>query len=71
MRQFLRYILSTLSHLRTRFFLVNSLKELFDMVGPVKIFSFVKEIGLYNEISLVKSIFDFIYVYSTTRLSSF
>ena len=29
---------------------VNSLKELFDMVETVRIFSFLKEIGLYNKI---------------------
>ena len=35
---------------RSRFFRVNSLKELFDTVEPVRIFSFLKEIGLYNKI---------------------
>ena len=29
---------------------VSSLKELFDTVEPVRIFSFLKEIGLYNKI---------------------
>ena len=33
-----------------QFFRVNSLKELFDTVEPVKIFSFLKEIGIYNKI---------------------
>ena len=36
--------------IRSRFFRVNSLKELFDTVEPVKIFSFLKEIGTYNKI---------------------
>ena len=36
--------------LRSRFYRVNSLKELFDTVEPVRIFSFLKEIGLYNKI---------------------
>ena len=36
--------------IRSRFFRVNSLKELFDTVEPVKIFSFLKEIGIYNRI---------------------
>ena len=31
-------------------FRVGSLKELFDSVEPVKIFSFLKEIGIYNKI---------------------
>ena len=39
-----------LSMKRSRFFRVNSLKELFDTVEPVRIFSFLKEIGLYNKI---------------------
>ena len=34
----------------SRFLRVNSLKELFDTVEPVKIFSFLKEIGIYNKI---------------------
>ena len=36
--------------IRSRFYRVNSLKELFDTVEPVRIFSFLKEIGLYNKI---------------------
>ena len=36
--------------IRSRFFHVNSLKELFDTVEPAKIFSFIKEIGIYNKI---------------------
>ena len=36
--------------IRSRFFRVKSLKELFDTVEPVKIFSFLKEIGIYNKI---------------------
>ena len=32
------------------FFRVNSLKERFGTVEPVRIFSFLKEIGLYNKI---------------------
>ena len=36
--------------IRSRFYCVNSLKELFDTVEPVRIFSFLKEIGLYNKI---------------------
>ena len=32
------------------FYCVSSLKELFDTVEPVTIFSFLKEIGLYNKI---------------------
>ena len=39
-----------LNIIRSRFFRVNSLKELFDTVEPVKIFSFLKEIGIYNKI---------------------
>ena len=34
----------------SRFYHVSSLKELFDTVEPVRIFSFLKEIGLYNKI---------------------
>ena len=34
----------------SRFYRVNSLKELFDTVEPVRIFSFLKEIGLYHKI---------------------
>ena len=36
--------------IRSRFYRVSSLKELFDMVELVRIFSFLKEIGLYNKI---------------------
>ena len=36
--------------IRSRFFGVRRLKELFDTVEPVKIFSFLKEIGIYNKI---------------------
>ena len=36
--------------IRSRFFRVRSLKELFDTVEPVTIFSFLKEIGIYNKI---------------------
>ena len=36
--------------IRSRFYRVNILKELFDTVEPVRIFSFLKEIGLYNKI---------------------
>ena len=36
--------------IRSRFYRVNGLKELFDTVEPVRIFSFLKEIGLYNKI---------------------
>ena len=36
--------------LRSRFYRVCSLKELFDTVEPVRIFSFLEEIGLYNKI---------------------
>ena len=36
--------------IRSRFYRVSSLKELFDTVEPVRIFSFLKEIGLYNKI---------------------
>ena len=36
--------------IRSRIYRVNSLKELFDTVEPVRIFSFLKEIGLYNKI---------------------
>ena len=36
--------------IRSRFYRVNSLKELFDTVEPVTIFSFLKEIGLYHKI---------------------
>ena len=36
--------------IRSRFYRVNSLKELFDTVEPVRIFSFLKEIGLYDKI---------------------
>ena len=35
---------------RSRFFRVNSLIKRFDTVEPVRIFSFLKEIGLYNKI---------------------
>ena len=35
--------------IRSRFYRVSSLKELFDTVEPVRIFSFLKEIGLYNK----------------------
>ena len=35
---------------RSRFYSVSSLKELFDTVEPVRIFSFLKETGLYNKI---------------------
>ena len=34
----------------SRFFCVNSLKELFDTGELVKIFSFLKEIGMYIKI---------------------
>ena len=36
--------------IRSRYFRVNSLKDLFDIVEPVRIFLFLKEIGLYNKI---------------------
>ena len=36
--------------IHSRFYHVSSLKELFDRVEPVRIFSFLKEIGLYNKI---------------------
>ena len=36
--------------IRSRFFRVHSLKELFDTVEPAKIFSFIKDIGIYNKI---------------------
>ena len=36
--------------IRSRFYRVNSLKELFYTVEPVRIFSFLKEIGLYHKI---------------------
>ena len=36
--------------IRSRFYRVSSLKELFDTVEPVRIFSFLKEIRLYNKI---------------------
>ena len=36
--------------IRSRFFRVNSMKELFDTVESVKIFIFLKEIGIYNKI---------------------
>ena len=36
--------------IRSRFYRVSSLKELFDTVEPARIFSFLKEIGLYNKI---------------------
>ena len=36
--------------IRSRFYRVSSLKELFDTVEPIRIFSFLKEIGLYNKI---------------------
>ena len=36
--------------IRSRFYRVNGLKELFDTVEPVRIFSFLKEIGLYYKI---------------------
>ena len=36
--------------IRSRFYRVNSLKELFDKVEPVRIFLFLKEIRLYNKI---------------------
>ena len=39
-----------LRFIRSRFYRVSSLKELFDTVEPVRIFSFLKEIGLYNKI---------------------
>ena len=32
--------------IRSRFYRVNNLKELFDTVEPVRIFSFLREIGL-------------------------
>ena len=35
---------------RARFFRVNSMKQLFDTVEPAKIFSFLKEIGIYSKI---------------------
>ena len=35
---------------RSRFYRVSCLKELFDTVEPVRIFSFLKEIRLYNKI---------------------
>ena len=48
-----------------RLFCVNGLKELFDTIEAVKIFSFWKEIGLdmYNKIKFsggIFTIFDFI-----------
>ena len=36
--------------IRSRFFRVRSLKELFDSIEPVKIFTFLIEIGRYNKI---------------------
>ena len=36
--------------IRSRFFHVNSVKDLFDTAEPVRVFSFLKEIGLYNKI---------------------
>ena len=36
--------------IRSRFYCVSSLKELFDTVETVRIFSFLKEIVLYNKI---------------------
>ena len=36
--------------IRSTFFCVNSLKEPFDAVEPVRIFSLLKEIGLYTKI---------------------
>ena len=36
--------------IRSKFYRVSSLKELFDKVEPVRIFSFFKEIALYNKI---------------------
>ena len=36
--------------IRSRFYRVSGLKELFDTVAPVRIFSFLKEIRLYNKI---------------------
>ena len=35
--------------IRSRFFRVDSLKELFDTVEPAKIFTFIKESGIYNK----------------------
>ena len=60
--------------IRSRFFRVNSLKELFDTVEPVKIFSFLKEIGIYNIILSSRgifTIFDFICVYTARWTRSF
>ena len=42
-------LLSMLMSLRNKV-RASSLKELFDTVEPVRIFSFLKEIGLYNKI---------------------
>ena len=39
-----------LNIIRSRFFRVSTLKERFDTVEPMKIFSFLKEIGIYNKI---------------------
>ena len=36
--------------IRSRFYRVNGMNELFDTVEPARIFSFLKEIGLYNKI---------------------
>ena len=46
----LSFRLHGLSCCTFRFFRVNSLKELFDTVEPVRVYSFLKEIGLYNKI---------------------
>ena len=45
------HFLDCTDNIRSRFFRVNSLKELFDTVEPVKIFSFLKEIGIYIKYS--------------------
>ena len=55
--------------IRSRFYRVNSLKELFDTVEPVRIFSFLKEIGLYDKIKFSKvevclTTFDFFYMFT-------
>ena len=40
---------------RSRFFRVNGMKERFDAVDRVIIFSYLKEIGIYNKYNSVKS----------------
>ena len=46
----LSFRLHRLSHYTFKVFRVDSLKELFENVEPTKIFSFIKEIGIYNKI---------------------